>query len=159
MTNRISWLLTLIVSLSGVAAAPAPEGFLEKLEQKAARSLTAAERAGVSSALRDLVDGMGAPRERFVRDISRITGISEKRVWEFMPRIGGPADQDKNMMPKLQREMGRRLTADELGEIRAADANKKEAITALRQRFATAVSEQVNIAPEDVLAMLPKIGI
>jgi hypothetical protein len=100
---------------------------LEKIERKAARSLSAEERSRVTTALRDLVDGMAPPRGQFVREISRISGVPEKRLWEFMPRVGGPANQDRNMIPKLEREMGRSLTREELDALRAADQQKKAA--------------------------------
>ncbi len=138
---------------------PATDGLLQRIEQRSGRTLTADERQNATGAIRTMVEGLNPPREKFVSEISRISGVSEARVWEMMPRIGGPLNQDKNMIPKLEEAMRRKLTNEELTAVRTADQQKKTAIREIRQTFAQAVSKVTGVPAEDLLAMLPKVGI
>jgi|GEM_PF-4471689 len=76
---------------------PASDGLLQRIEERAGRTFSPDERSAVTDAIRTMVKGLKNPRENFVGEISRISGVSKARIWEMMPRVGGPLNQDKNI--------------------------------------------------------------
>ena len=59
----------------------------------------------------------------------------------------------------LEKEIGRKITADELNSIRKIDGVKKEAAKAIQADLAKVISEQSGLKPAQVAPLLPKLGL
>lgn len=171
MTKRMLLIAAVLnwgVLSTGAWAEPAParpaatataDGLVDRIERASGRTLKADERQRVNRSVTTMVEGLAPPRNTFVSDVSRLSGVDEAKIWAMMPRVGGPADQDKNMVPKLEAAMGRELTPGQRERLRDADGRKKAAIASLRQRFATDVSAVTGVDVDKLLGLLPKVGI
>jgi len=136
------------------------QGIIGKIEAKIGRELTTNQRRSIQEAAQKEVRALKAEQDKFVVAIAGITKLPKEKIWEFMPKIGGNnAGFDKNMIPKLEKSLGRSLTTGEMEKIRAADKAKKTAMKPIQEAFAGTIARESGLSKEEALALLPKIGL
>ena len=136
------------------------QGILGRIEAKIGHELTVNQRRTIQESAQKEVSALKAEQDKFVVAIAGITKLPEEKIREFMPKIGGNnAGFDKNMIPKLEKALGRSLTTGEMEKIRAADKAKKAAMKPIQEEFAGTIAKVSGLKKEDALALLPKIGL
>ena len=138
----------------------AGNSLVARLEAKLGKSLTDTQRQKMAEASQESAGKLKALQAEFVEKIAQAVKLPEADIQPMMPKIGeSNAGFDKNMMPKLETKLGRKLTADELAAIRAADNAKKSAMKPVQKNFAERLANITGLAVEDIQPMLPKVGL
>lgn len=133
---------------------------LQKIEAKTGKALTVDQRKELGQAAQAMAAALKAEQQKFIAAIAAASGVTEAQVAEMMPKVGQDnTGFDKNMMPKLEKILGRPLTPDELQKIREADDAKKAAMKPIQEKLAENAARISGLKKEDVLEMLPKIGL
>ena len=133
---------------------------LQKIEAKLGKALTVEQRKELGQAAQTMAAALKAEQQKFIAAIAAASGVTEAQVAEMMPKVGQDnTGFDKNMMPKLETILGRPLTPDELQKIREADDAKKAAMKPIQEKLAENAARISGLKKEDVLEMLPKIGL
>ncbi len=131
---------------------------MQKIESRLGRELTKDENRAYLVSVRKAIAGIESIQQKFVKDISDITGITNDKIWDWIPRQGGKPDPKyKNMISKIEKELGRELKKEEIARIMKADENKKNSIKAIQKKFADELSGITGIPANDILLMLPKV--
>jgi hypothetical protein len=166
MRKRLFWPAIGFVLLGSVAsvvqAQPAQRGtpFVSKLEQTLGRTITPSERMAIRAASERMAAQLRQEQDVFVASISKAVNLPPSIIRTYMPQIGAVDPSfDKNMIPKIEKELGRGLAPAELQAIREADTAKKTAMAKPRQEFAETVARTLGTTPDRVKGLLPKIGL
>ena len=131
-----------------------------RLETKLGKALTDTQRQKIAEASQESAEKLKALQAEFVQKIAKAVKLPEADIQPMLPKIGeSNAGFDKNMIPKLETKLGRKLTADELTAIRAADDAKKSAMKPVQQKFAARLAGITGLKVEDIQPMLPKVGL
>ena len=135
-------------------------GIIPKIETKLGHELSADQRRQIQQAAQQEIRALKAAQDKFVSAIAQAVNLPEDDIRQFIPTIG--ADNtgfDKNMIPKIEKKLGRSLTAAEMEKIRAADTAKKKTMNPIQEEFAGTIAKVSGLKKEDALALLPKIGL
>ena len=133
---------------------------LQKIEAKTGKALTVDQRKELGQAAQAMAAALKAEQQKFITAIAAASGVTETQVAEMMPKVGQDnTGFDMNMIPKLEKILGRSLTPDELQKIREADDAKKAAMKPIQEQLAEEAARISGLNKEDVLEMLPKIGL
>ena len=165
--GKMAALLALITLLTTTALAQNPperraggNSLVTKLEAKLDKPLTADQRAKIGETSKESADKLKSLQAEFVEKIAKAVNLPASDIQPMMPKIGeSNAGFDKNMIPKLEAKLGRKLTTDELAAIRTADAAKKSAMKPVQEKFAKQLAGISGLAIETVRVMLPKVGL
>lgn len=131
-----------------------------RLEAKLGKSLSAEQREQIGDASKQSVEKLKALQGTFVTNIASAVKLPTTDIEPMMPKIGEPNPGfDKNMIPKLETKLARKLTADELAAIRKADTAKKSAMKPVQDNYAAQLAKITGLSVEVIRPMLPKIGL
>jgi hypothetical protein len=155
-----------LITTSVLAAEEAPNTergnapLVQKIEAKLGKPLTAQQKQDMVLVLRQGINGLREAQLAFVQSLSGTTGLPVATIQEMMPRIGGDnTGLDKNIIPKIEARLGRRLTNSQLQSIREADNTKKAAMVPIQNNMAQGLSRITGLSADDIKAMLPHIGL
>jgi len=159
--------LALTTMLTAMALAQNPperravgNSLIAKLEAKLDKPLTADQRAKIAEASKKSAEELKSLQAEFVEKIAKAVKLPVSDIQPMMPKIGeANPGFDKNMIPKLETKLGRKLSAAEMDTIRKADTAKKSAMKPVQDKFAKQLAEITGLAIETVRAMLPKVGL
>lgn len=147
--------------VNGVAQEPLRGNTLmSKIEVRLGQPLTPDQRRQFLAATTESKAGLREKQINFVRDIASITGLPQDEIAAMMPKIGESNEGfDKNMIPKIESKLGRKLSPGELAGIRKADQEKKDGMKPVREKLIQSISGFTGLTPDEVGAMLPKVGL
>lgn len=135
-------------------------GLLQKIEAKTGKALPVDLRKELGQAGQTMASALKVAQGKFITAIAAASGVTEAQVAEMMPKVGEDnTGFDKNMIPKLEKILGRPLTSNELQQTRAADDAKKAAMKTIQEQFAAQAARLSGLKTEEILGMLPKIGL
>jgi hypothetical protein len=66
---------------------------------------------------------------------------------------------DKNMIPKVEKEKGRPISAQEREKLRGLDEAKKSAVAPIQESFAELIAQQSGLSRRAAMALLLKVGL
>jgi hypothetical protein len=153
-------LFTLNAQTQDAPRRAAGNSLVARLETKLGKALTDTQEQKIAEASQESAGKLKALQAEFVGKIVKAVTLPEADIQPMMPKIGeSNAGFDKNMIPKLETKLGRKLTADELATIRAADNAKKSAMKPVQKSFAERLAGITGLKAEDIQPMLPKVGL
>jgi len=133
---------------------------IQKIEAKMGKSLTTAQSNQLRDAFSASAKDMVAAQDEFIKSIAKTFGMKESDVRPFIPQIGRDnSDFDKNMMPKIERKIGRAITRDERQRVIEADNRKKGKIRPIQERLAKSISGITGLSLSEVKSLLPRVGL
>lgn len=128
-----------------------------KIESKLGRELTNDEKRAYLIAVRKVIAEIELIQQKFVKDIAEITGITTDKIWDWIPQQGRQPDPKyKNMISKIEKELDRKLTKEEIDKIMKADENKKKSLLTAQSKFADELSQITGIPMKEIMFMLQK---
>jgi hypothetical protein len=99
-------------------------------------------------------------QEIFIRGVSELFGLPENSVRGYLPKVGEANEGfDKNMIPKVEKDIGRPITAREREKLRTLDDAKKSAVAPIQESLAEVVAKQSGLSRREAMALLPKVGL
>jgi hypothetical protein len=146
----------------GVSAqtAPARGGVLVRIEQAIGRPLSPSERDAIRSKALETRQLLLEQQEIFIRGVGGLFGLPEETVRGYLPKVGEANEGfDKNMIPKVEKEIGRPISAQEREKLRGLDEAKKSAVAPIQESFAELISMQSGLSRREAKALLPKVGL
>ena len=131
-----------------------------RLEANLGKSLTSEQREQIGEASKESAEKLKSLQKEFVGKIAKAVKLAESDIQPMMPKIGEPnSGFDKNMIPKLEAKLDRKLTANELAAVRKADDAKKSAMKPVQDKFAKRLAQITGLPVETVREMLLKVGL
>ena len=130
---------------------------MKKIENKMGRALTDEEIQKYKDAAQVTIREIVAAQQKFVLAVSDITKIPSKDVWKMLPRKE-QSIKDRDMIPKIEKKLGRKLKKDELAKIKKADSVKKKNMMEIQKNFAKKLSKITGISVNEVMQMMPSLG-
>ena len=139
-----------------IKAAARRGGSIEaRLEAVLKRRLGADQKQQIADASRQFARSLEAPRNEYVQDVARATGLSAAQVKQIaMPQGRQDATVDKAALAKIETTLGRKLVAGQLNQIRAADERKQSAAESQQEVFARQLAKVSGIPPKFVLELM-----
>jgi hypothetical protein len=155
--------LALLLALPSVApaqTAPARGGFLVRVEEASGRPLSPTEREAIRAKAMETRQLLFEQQEIFIRGVSELFGLPENSVRGYLPKVGEANEGfDKNMIPKVEKDIGRPITAREREKLRTLDDAKKSAVAPIQESLAEVVAKQSGLSRREAMALLPKVGL
>jgi len=163
--------ILLIPALLGASAAsaqnepkPRPQppggGLVGRVEKASGKELTEAQKEAIRNQGRETRAKLEEQQGIFVRGVSQLFSLPEAKVRGYLPKVGAPnEDFDKNMIPKVEKDLGRPITPQERGKLLQIDEAKKSAVRPIQEDLARVISEQSGLSLEDSKKLLPRVGL
>jgi hypothetical protein len=139
-----------------VKAAALKGGSVEsRLEALLRRPLTSEQKRRIADAGRELAQNLETPRKEYFESVSRTTGLSLAQTTPIvLPKGKQDPTVDIPAVAKLEKLLGRKLTARELDQIRSADRQKRSAAESLQEGYARRIAAVTGIPAKFVLELL-----
>ncbi|MHC9540091.1 MAG: hypothetical protein AB9903_11275 [Vulcanimicrobiota bacterium] len=129
--------------------------FLQKLEAKMGRSLTQEEKMKFLQETMKWKNGMTAAVETFARSLTDITGVPFEQTNAMMPKFGQMTEPyKKDVMPRLEEKLGRKLTQEETQKIMKAYQEKEKITGPLLQDYFQKLSSITGLPEETIKGIL-----
>jgi hypothetical protein len=139
---------------------PPGGGLIGRVEKASGKELTEAQKEAIRNQGRETRAKLEEQQGIFVRGVSQLFSLPEAKVREYLPKVGAPnEDFDKNMIPKVEKDLGRPITAQERGKLLQIDEAKKSAVRPIQEDLARVISEQSGLSLEDSKKLLPRVGL
>jgi hypothetical protein len=140
--------------------APARGGFLVRVEEASGRPLSPTEREAIRAKALETRQLLLEQQEIFIRGVSELFGLPEDTVRGYLPKVGEANEGfDKNMIPKVEQEIGQPISAQEREKLRVLDEAKKSAVAPIQESFAELIAQQSGLSRRSAMALLPKVGL
>ena len=146
----------------GVSAETPPPrgGILVRIEQATGRPLSPSERDAIRAKALETRQLLLEQQEIFIRGVSELFGLPDGTVRDHLPKVGEPNEGfDKNMIPKVEKDIGRPISAQEREKLRGLDEAKKSAVAPIQESFAQVIAQQSGLSRREAMALLPKVGL
>ncbi len=125
-----------------------------RLEAVLKRPLTTDEKRRIADAARLLAQNLEAPRNEYLQDIARATGLSAAQIRQItQPKGRQEPVVDGAAVAKIEAALGQKLVARQLSQIREADKRRQSAADAQQQTFTRQIAQTSGI-PQKFVAEL-----
>jgi hypothetical protein len=126
-----------------------------RLEAVLKRPLTADEKRRIADAARQFAASLEAPRQEYLQDIARATGLSAAQVQQIaLPKGRQDPVIDTAALAKIEAALGHKLVARQLNQIRAADDRKRSAADTQQDVLTRQISQTSGIPPKFVAELM-----
>jgi len=133
---------------------------LVRVEEASGRPLSPTEREAIRAKALETRQLLLEQQEIFIRGVSELFGLPEDTVRGYLPKVGEANEGfDKNMIPKVEQEIGQPISAQEREKLRGLDEAKKSAVAPIQESFAELIAQQSVLSRRAAMALLPKVGL
>ena len=99
-------------------------------------------------------------QEIFIRGAGELFVLPEDTVRGYLPKVGEANEGfDQNMIPRVGKDIGRPISAQEREKLRVLDEAKKSAVAPIQESFAELIAQQSGLSRRSAMALLPKVGL
>jgi len=131
---------------------------VSKIEAKLGKPLTQPQKMQLRTASLKWRDGMNSAVDTFAGKLSTITGIQLEEIKGWMPKIGYTNEPyQKDVISKIEAKLGKKLTAEQMEQIKKASGDKKAAMSEVTQTFVSTLAGITGLSKEDLQQMLPQM--
>ena len=128
---------------------------IEEIEAKRGAGLITEDREFLTGYIEEMSLSLKMEQEKFIQNISGITGIEADKIRQWMPEtVWNNRETDKNIIEKIEAELGRNMNPTEFEHIRIAGGAKKEAVEIIQYNFSKKASVITDLSPEEIMEML-----
>lgn len=132
--------------------------FLHRVEKARGQTLGVGERAAIGSLAQATVERLEASHDQLFASLGRSTGVNPAALKLLLPNTVKPMS-DEQLLSRLEQKMGRKLSSSDHAQIRQANSQRNQALSAALQGFASDVSSRSGLQLSTVMNLLPILGI
>lgn len=150
IARLLRWLGCL--ALFACAPALANSAWFELVEAKSGKPLGLEQRYQLAKAIKAYTDLQRDRDELLVGEASRLTLLPPQQVFLLVQQGG-------NLLPRLEALLKRKLPAADAQQLRSAEAARKAALQAAREKLVNRIGTLGGLSAPAVLEILPKFGL
>lgn len=129
---------------------------VQKVEAQRRQPLTREQREQFLKTAASMREALVSPEQQFLSTVARLFRLSEAEVRRLAPAAGaGEGGLDSSFVPRIEARLGRRVTPQELHQLRAADNATKAEMSGIQSRYAVELGEIAGLSKERMQRLLP----
>lgn len=127
-----------------------------KIEEQLGRTLNMQEKMEIIQAFKVNYQKMSEAKKKFALTVSRMTGIDLGQIRKWMPPpYGTNPNYHRDMIPRIEETLGRKITSAEMETIKAASKEKNAVLYSCKDELIKKLSRITGLGNEAIESLLP----